>query len=465
VTSTRATVLPGRQWAFAGSTRSTGSGCRGYETGPGRAQPGRRPGRRALGLLSTWLTASLILAPASAGAQAQGQEPTTRAEEIDRARRQKQASLWPERENPLVEQANDLLERGLLEGIRSGAGNNGWQFLLTGTRPNHGQTFGIGYRRADLFRDALTARGTVRGTLAGALLVDAEAELNSLRRSRDTFVTLYTKYERSPRMEFYGLGRDSRVEDRTRYLFETITAETRAGYRFTPRFNAGVDVAYGQALTAPASGEDVPSIETVFDATTAPGLFDDTPFLGWGGFAAYDNRDLIRGPRSGGFYGVSFHRYLDLSRDLYTHRLLDVEGQHFIPYFNQTRVVALFARARFAYAGREDRVVPFYLLPTLGGNFDLRGFNQYRFHDNNAFIAAIEHRWYVFTGLEMAVFADGGKTVSEKGHIDFTGLNYSGGIGFRARLQDAIVLRFDIARSREGFRWIWSMSDVSRRRF
>jgi hypothetical protein len=44
-------------------------------------------------------------------------------------------------------------------------------------------------------------------------------------------------------------------------------------------------------------------------------------------------------------------------------------------------------------------------------------------------------------------------------------MNYSGGIGLRARVRGAVVLRMDVARSREGFRWIWSMSDVSRRRF
>ena len=142
-----------------------------------------------------------------------------------------------------------------------------------------------------------------------------------------------------------------------------------------------------------------------------------------------------------------------------------VEGQHFLPYFNQTRVVAFFAKARFAYSGDDDGLVPFYILPKLGGSFELRGFNQYRFHDNNSFMATIEHRWYAFTGLEMAAFVDAGKTVSGKGEIDFSGLNYSGGIGFRVRLQDAVVLRFDIAKSREGIRWIWSMSDISRRLF
>ena len=142
-----------------------------------------------------------------------------------------------------------------------------------------------------------------------------------------------------------------------------------------------------------------------------------------------------------------------------------LDGQQFLPYFNQQRVVALFVKARFAYTGRDDRVVPFYLLPQLGGTFDLRGFNPYRFADSNAFMAAVEHRWYAFSGLEMALFVDAGKTVPEKGRVNFSELNYSGGIGLRARVRGAVVLRMDVARSREGFRWIWSMSDVSMRRF
>jgi len=411
-----------------------------------------------------WLWAAIIVALVCGSREVLAQQPASRTEEIEAARREKQATLWPEREDPMVARANSLLDRGLGDGLLSGAGANGWQLLFAGTRAAQGQAFGVGYRRSDLLHDALTARAGVRGTLAGAVAVDGEAELNRLRHAADTFVTLYVKYERSPHMEFYGLGRDSRKEDRTRYLLNTFSGDVRAGYRFTPDFNIGVNLLGGGAHTGPTNGEDVPSIETVFDATTAPGLFDDTTFLGYGGFAAYDTRDVRRGPRRGGFYGVNFNRYVDLSGGTYTNRQLSIEGQQFFPYFNATRVVALFARVNFAYTGRDDRVIPFYLLPKLGGD-DLRGFNQYRFYDNNAFLATIEHRWYVFTGLEMAAFVDAGKTVSDKGQVDFSGLNYSGGIGFRARVNDAIVLRFDVARSREGLRLIWSMSDISRRRF
>jgi hypothetical protein len=414
--------------------------------------------------MRVWVSAALAVALLCGVRDAFAQQPESRTEEIELERRQKQATLWPERENPMVERANGLLDRGFGEGLQTGTGANGWQLLFAGTRPAQGQAFGVGYRRSDLLHDALTARAAIRGTLSGAVVIDGEAGLNRLRNSADTFLTLFAKYERSPRMEFYGLGRDSRKEDRTRYLLNTFSSDLRAGYRFTPDFNIGLELIGGGVHTGPAGGDDVPSIETVFDATTAPGPFDDTTFLGYGGFAAYDTRDVPRGPRRGGFYGVNFNRYVDLNEGTYTNRQLSIEGQQFLPYFNATRVVALFARVTFAYTGRDDRVIPFYLLPKIGGD-DLRGFNQYRFHDNNAFGATIEHRWYVFTGLEMAVFVDGGKTVANKGQIDFSGLNYSGGMGFRARLNDAIVMRFDVARSREGVRLIWSMSDISRRRF
>jgi len=406
--------------------------------------------------------------PGSADAQAAppapAPDPETRAGQIELDRRMKRATLWPERENPLVVRANRLLDRGLLEGIQSGEGNNGWQLLFTGTRPAQGQTFGIGYRRADLFNDAITARATVRGTLSRAFLVDAELQVNRFRRSADTFLNIYTKYEQSPQMDYYGLGADSKKEDRTRYQLNTASIDARAGYRFTRSLNAGVDLGYGGVHTGPTSDSDIPSIETRFDRTTAPGLFDDTTFASWGAFAGFDTRDVVRGPHSGGFYGIEFDRYLDLDGGTYTHRQLSLEGQQFFPYFNQQRVIAVFVKARFAYSG-QDAIVPFYLLPQLGGNFDLRGFNQYRFYDNNAFMAAIEHRWYVFSGLEAAAFVDAGKTVPEKGHVDFSRLNYSGGLGMRIRLRGAVVLRMDVARSREGVRWIWSLSDISRRRF
>jgi predicted transcriptional regulator len=55
--------------------------------------------------------------------------------------------------------------------------------------------------------------------------------------------------------------------------------------------------------------------------------------------------------------------------------------------------------------------------------------------------------------------------VPTKGHITHDDLNYSGGLGVRVRVSGSIVLRTDFAKSIEGWRVIWSLSDVTRRRF
>ncbi len=44
----------------------------------------------------------------------------TRTEAIEAQRRDHQARLWPERESPLVEAINNLVEPGLYDGARSG---------------------------------------------------------------------------------------------------------------------------------------------------------------------------------------------------------------------------------------------------------------------------------------------------------------------------------------------------------
>jgi hypothetical protein len=391
--------------------------------------------------------------------------PTSREEQIAQDRRNKHATLWPEREGALVSRANRLMDRGFVEGIETGEGHNGWQLLLHGTRPNQGQTWGLGYRRSDLLEDALGMRATVRGTRSGALLVDGEVRLNRLRRSDDTFVELYAKFERSPRMEFYGIGNNTSKADRTGYLLSTALIDVDSGYRFTRQLNAGLTVGYGRAHTGPVTRDDIPSIETRFGRRITPGLFDDARFLFWGAFAGFDTRDTPRGPRRGGFYGIRQHNFVDLDGNLYSHRQLELIGQQFLPYFNAMHVVALFAKARFAFSDPTRQVVPFYMLPWLGGNYDLRGFGHYRFQDRNSFSATVEHRWYVFSAAEMALFADAGTTEPTIRQFALDDLNYSGGIGVRMRVGGAVVLRTDVARSREGWRLIWSVSDVSRRKF
>ena len=114
---------------------------------------------------------------------------------------------------------------------------------------------------------------------------------------------------------------------------------------------------------------------------------------------------------------------------------------------------------------KEDNQLPLYLQPVLGGNDDLRGFGGYRFRDNHSLYLGVEHRWHASSNLEMAAFVDAGKVVPLKREVDATRLHYSGGIGFRVRVRSAIVSRIDFAVSGEGFRIVWTFSDIYKSRW
>src|SRR5262249_29980163 len=135
-----------------------------------------------------------LILPALALAQ------TTRAEEIDMARRDKQARLWPERESPLVREANKLVERGFREGVEDGYGANGPQVVLGGMRSGQGMSFGAGYRKTDVWDERIGVRTTARMTVQGAYMLDARISLQGLEFGR-SFFNIYTKYEKSPQMD------------------------------------------------------------------------------------------------------------------------------------------------------------------------------------------------------------------------------------------------------------------------
>lgn len=405
-----------------------------------------------------WATVAVVMSAVSASGQ-----PATRAEQIEEMRDEKAAALWPERESPMVRQVNDLVERGLSEGLASGEGANGPQIVLGGMRSGQGMSVGVGYRRADLWRERLGYRVTARGTPELAYLLDLELDFQSLG-SRRSFVKLYTKFESSPQMDYYGPGNDSAESARTSYLFDDFATDLNAGFELFRHFRAGVTAGWVAVHTGKGNRGGVPSTDEVFTPETTPGLDQDTDFFRYGAFVAYDYRDSPAGARRGGFYGARYREYNDVRLNLFGFKQGEFELQQYFPFFNETRVLALKLATTLSFEEAGQRV-PFYLQPTLGGNDDLRGFARYRFYDDNVIFASVEYRWHVFTALDMALFADAGKVAARRADIDFSDLSYSGGIGFRFRLADAVVSRIDFAYGREGFRFMWTFSDIFKVRY
>jgi outer membrane protein assembly factor BamA len=104
--------------------------------------------------------------------------------------------------------------------------------------------------------------------------------------------------------------------------------------------------------------------------------------------------------------------------------------------------------------------VPFYLLPSLGGNNSLRSFADYRFHDQNLAVANVESRWGVWTNLDLAVFLDAGNVGPrvQDLNLDKTSI----GAGLRLHTERATFARFDVAYGADGWNFVFRTSDPLR---
>jgi len=101
-----------------------------------------------------------------------------------------------------------------------------------------------------------------------------------------------------------------------------------------------------------------------------------------------------------------------------------------------------------------DYSIPFYMQPRLGGAEDLRGYRPYRFRGDNLLVMNVEYRWEVFSGLDLALFADAGKVYTHKSDLGLRHLESDAGFGFRFNVRNKTFLRLDAGFSHEGFQ-IW----------
>ena len=140
---------------------------------------------------------------------------------------------------------------------------------------------------------------------------------------------------------------------------------------------------------------------------------------------------------------------------------MDGVAEQFVPILHGNWVLFLGLRASTTSAG-SGRTVPFFLMPTLGGGSDLRGYGTYRFRDRHSILLTAEYRWYAQEYVDAAIFYDAGKTVPDRSALDFTGLKSSFGAGVRFHTPLATVLRIELAHSREGLALILAFSPVGR---
>jgi outer membrane protein insertion porin family len=173
----------------------------------------------------------------------------------------------------------------------------------------------------------------------------------------------------------------------------------------------------------------------------------------------FDNRDHPSYPTGGSVARFSAATFRDRDRGTYSFDRVELEAAHFLSVAGDRGVIALHGWTVLSHTA-DDRVVPFYLMPGLGGHNTLRGYSDYRFHDRHLLVFNVESRWALLRHVDGAVFFDAGNVASRVGDLGFG--RQSVGAGLRLHTAVSTLARFDVAHSAEGWRAMLRLSDPFR---
>lgn len=281
----------------------------------------------------------------------------------------------------------------------------------------------------------------------------------------------YGRYRHQPSQEFYGVGATSR-RDRVsvfrlneavvggllaRMLGERTLLGGHASYR-ADRYGRGT-----------ITGE-APRLETRFAGAWPAGTGQDIDYAMLSTFFEYDGRStpytrsfarrfaptahdlrsISLDAEWGTYVAAQLTHYADMAKQQYGFTRLAFDVQQYVPL--EKEALHGIALRQFTSLTRTPpgQQVPFYHLQALGGARSLRGYSVTRFQDRNVVLLNAEFRCHVWHWLDMALFTDAGRVFHRIDALGLSRIRYNVGVGFRVRVNDQTLGRFEVARSPEG---------------
>jgi len=408
---------------------------------------------RVTTIIGTLMALTIVGPPAVARAQAPAVQPSTRATVLLEARQAEAQLVMAPKRSSLEQWLYWFDNQYVLTKILAG-----WKgiHIAGGDFPaGAGIKFGVGFDKGLTSSDGdptlrnrldLTARAaySTRGySRARAGL--AARNLGGLPIDVEGFGQVYE----FPQEDFFGFGRDSVKTDRTNYLLDAVEAGGAVHWRPT-LLEFGAAASYFSPRIGHGTDSRFPSTEQRYTAAAVPGLGSETDFLTAEASAAFNWQDNPLLPRSGGRYAVTVAHFDDRDLRVFDFRRIDISLQQYVPLPNRYRRVALRGEAVLTRAD-VGQSVPFYLQPTLGGSSALRGFQEFRFRDQNVLLLGAEYQWETWWAMDTAFFVDAGTVAARRRELSVGNMDVSYGVGLRFHSNSELVGRLDLAFSREGF--------------
>lgn len=355
----------------------------------------------------------------------------------------------------------DAIQRVVLFGDRhfaNGELTEGWYVNSFNMIPGAGWlSVGPGYRRW-YSQDRVFADASGAISWRGYKTAQARVEFPRLARSR-LLAGAQVRYQDSPQLAFFGDGPQSLESNRSEYRLTSTNVVGYATFRPVAWLGIGANVGWLSPSIRARGGffqRDNPDTRVLFPDNPVFAAADEPAFIHSEASVTADTRDFAGRPTRGGLYRAALADYSDRDAGMFSFRRFEVEGAQFVPFAGSRVVLALHGWLVGSDA-TNGNVVPFYLQPSLGGHNSLRGFADYRFHDRNLLLVNAETRFAMMTHVDAAVFLDAGNVAARVGDLNLSRRSY--GVGLRVHSRRQTFARLDLARSREGWRFVVQLTD------
>jgi surface antigen Omp85-like protein len=343
--------------------------------------------------------------------------------------------------------------------------------IIGGVAPGGGMGVGVGYntpKSEDWFHDA-EARITINRywSLVG----------ETGRQTQRSRVGVFGEIRHMNRLDFFGIGPDSRRANRTDFRLRETSAGAQGWIRATPALRlGGIAQMYSPELGSGQS-PSVLSIEQFFTPSSVPGFNADPVFARYRGYAELvypvladtdQPNDEYRGYQ--GTYQLAVESFRDTDTGQHNFHRWETEVQQRFAGF---RPGHRFTVHGLMAATNNDADVPFYLQYTLGGGggltafrpntigtdgtkATLRGYQNYRFRDTDIVLMQGEYRIPLHKTVDATVFVDAGQVAPTVPRL-FSDWKTGTGFSLSYMRKGAALARLDVGYgSGEGMHFFWS---------
>ena len=267
------------------------------------------------------------------------------------------------------------------------------------------------------------------------------------------------RYERSPLMNFYGIGPRTSAGDRALYSHEELSLDGRVGYQITQTVKSEGFFKFRHVNIGNGHLEEEFRLKERFDAASVPGIHG-TDLINLGFVLSHDDRDMEEDPLRGGYENFQFYFANDVRGGNFHYLKFDLHAARFFQLRSDRRIFAL----KF-FAGRTQRLnddrAPFFDLQRIGGygiqpagSETLRAYRYNRFFDQTAFVLTPEYRYNIWKygnfSADSVFFVDLGEVAREFHSLGFDKLKVSYGGGLRVKHSRDVFFSFEVAHGNEG---------------